>query len=189
MADWDAELALLEDLRRSRKEFSDRVCAASLSREESVLDMLRLEASYQFAEFLFLLRARDIDSEADIERLALLHNQYIVELTRDPAKMERMGLGRDRALEAMFTADTLPRLLQNWREARGAIDQSNLARFLMSVMSTETCRKMVIACAEAGFVARTRTAYGTMLVQSTGVLEDVFGLTLRDFRQRIQNRL
>jgi len=185
-ANWDAELTLLENLRWSRKEFQDRICITSQPGKDSVLEVLRLEATYQFAEFLFLLRARKIEAESDIHRLAELHNQYIVDLMKDPEKMERMSLSRERALEAMFTADTMPRLLQNWREKKGAIDQSNLARLLMSVMSTETCRKVVVACAEAGFVERTRTPYGTMLVQSTGQLEEIFGQVLRDLRTRIQ---
>jgi hypothetical protein len=85
------------------------------------------------------------------------------------------------------SSHTLPRLLQNWRDRPGAIDQSNPARLLMSVMSTETCRKVVVACAEAGFIDRTRTPYGTMLVQSKGTLEDIFGLILRELRSRIQH--
>ena len=43
----------------------------------------------------------------------------------------------------------------------------------MSVMSTETCRKIVIACADAGFLRRTRTSYGTILVSSNGKLEQI----------------
>jgi hypothetical protein len=185
--DWDAELVLLENLRWSRKEFQDCICSASRSAKDSVLEVLRLEATYQFAEFLFLIRARNIETEADIRRLAELHNQYVVDLMKSADKMDRMGLSRERALDSMFTADTMPRLLQNWREKKGAIDQSNLARLLMSVMSTETCRKVVVACAEAGFVERARTPYGTMLLQSTGQLEDIFGQALRDLRIRIQN--
>lgn len=184
---WDAEVALLGHLRWSRKEFQDQVCAASESRKDGTLETLRLEATYQFAEFLFLVRGQGIEAEADIQRLAELHNQYIVDLLKDPAKLDRIGLNRERALEAMFTADTMPRLLQNWRDSPGAIDQSNLARLLMSVMSTETCRKVIVACAEAGFVDRTRTPYGTMLVQSKGGLEDIFGSILRELGSRIQD--
>jgi hypothetical protein len=183
---WDLELELLESLRWSRKEFVERVCEASKSQEEKVLSVLRLEATYQLAEFYFLLKARDIEAETDIHRLAELHNQYIVDIMKDAAKMERMGLSRDRALEAMFTADTMPRLLQNWREKSGAIDQSNLARLLMTVMSTETCRKVIVACAEAGFVSRERTSYGTILVSSNGCLEDIFSRILRELRERIK---
>lgn len=182
---WDRELELLESLRWSRKEFVERVCEASKSQEEKVLSVLRLEATHQMAEFYFLLNARNIETEDDIHRLAELHNQYIVDIMKDAAKMERMGLSRERALEAMFTADTMPRLLQNWREKSGAIDQSNLARLLMTVMSTETCRKVIVACAEAGFVARVRTSYGTILVSSNGSLEDIFSKLLRELLARI----
>jgi hypothetical protein len=183
--DWESELELLESLRWWRKEFLDRICQASRSQEERVLSVLRLEATYHLAEFYFLLRTRNIEAADDIGRLAELHNQYIVDIMKDPAKMERIGLNRERALEAMFTADTMPRLLQNWGERSGAIDQSNLARLLMVVMSTETCRKVVVACAEAGFLERARTPYGTMLVVSNGKLEALFGQLLRDLRGRI----
>lgn len=181
---WDDEIALLESLRWSRKEFVDRICAASRSRKDNILEALRLEATYQLAEFFFLLRAQHIETVSDMQRLAELHNQYVVDLTKDPQKMRRIGLRRVRALDAMFTSDTLPRLLQNWQEGK-AIDQSNLARLLMAVMSTETCRKVVVACAEAGFLERKRTAYGTILVRSTGELEDIFGYLLRELRIRL----
>jgi len=187
-AEWNEELTLLESLRWSRKEFVDRVCAESKSSDAKVLAVLRLEASYQLAEFYFLLKARCIEYEGDVQRLANLHNQYVVDVLKDPAKMERLGITRERALESMFTADTMPRLLQHWRETPGAIDQSNLARLLMSVMSTETCRKVVVACAESGFLERKRTPYGTVLVVSNGTLERVFGGCLRDLRGRIKER-
>jgi hypothetical protein len=187
-ATWDDELALLENLRWSRKEFVDRVCKASQTSEARVLAVLRLEATHQLAEFYFLLRGRGIETEADIQRLAELHNQYVVDIMKDPAKMERLGLSRERALEAMFTADTMPRLLQHWREHTGAIDQSNLARLLMSVMSTETCRKVIVACADAHFLERKRTPYGTVLVVSNGTLEEIFGGCLRDLRRRMREQ-
>jgi hypothetical protein len=187
-ATWNDELALLENLRWSRKEFVDRVCTASKSADAKVLAVLRLEATYQLAEFYFLLRGRGIETEADIQRLAELHNQYVVDIMKDPAKMERLGLSGERALESMFTADTMPRLLQHWRESVGAIDQSNLARLLMSVMSTETCRKVIVACAEARFLERKRTPYGTVLVLSNGTLEGIFGGCLRDLRVRMREQ-
>jgi hypothetical protein len=187
-ATWDDELELLEDLRWSRKEFVDRVCTSSQSADAKVLGVLRLEATYQLAEFYFQLRARGIETETDIRRLAELHNQYVVDIMKDPAKMDRLGVSRERALESMFTADTMPRLLQHWRESIGAIDQSNLARLLMSVMSTETCRKVVVACAESGFLERKRTPYGTVVVFSNGTLEAIFGNCLRDLRTRIADR-
>jgi hypothetical protein len=118
--------------------------------------------------------------------LAELHNEYIVELSKDPSKVARLGLSRERLLDAMFTADTMPRLLHHWAERPGTLDQSNLARFLAALMSTETCRKVVVACGEAGFVERDRSAYGTVLVRSTGTLEGLFAQCLRGLRRRIE---
>jgi hypothetical protein len=184
-SDVEADLVLLESLRRSKMEFFDRLCDESRSKDEKVLSVLRLEPTYQFAEFLYLMKAQQIDSESELHRLAEIHNQYIVDLMQDEAKVMRLGLSKDRILDAVFTADTLPRLLQNWRERPGAIDQSNLARLLFSIMSTETCRKIVVACERAGFLAREKTPYGTILVCSNGVLERIFGAGLRDLRLRI----
>jgi hypothetical protein len=121
--------------------------------------------------------------------LAELHNQYIVDLTRDAEKMSRLGLKCERLLDAILTADTMPRLLANWRERSGAIDQSNLARLLVAVMSSETCRKLVVAFADAGFLKRQRTAFGTVIVSSTGIMEQIFGDCIREMRLKIQGKL
>jgi hypothetical protein len=185
--DLESDLELLEVLRWGRKEFADRLCEESRGRKAETLDVLRSEAAYQIAEFFYLLKARGIQAEGDVRKLAELHNQYIVNLTKDAGKMRRLGLKLERLLDAIFTADTMPRLLQNWRDNRGAIDQSNLARFLVSVMSTETCRKLVVAFADAGLLERERTAFGTIIVSSTGVMERTFGNCIREMRRRIQN--
>lgn len=115
-----------------------------------------------------------------------MHNQYIVDVTKDSVKLARLGLTRDRLLDAIFTADTLPRLLHHWAERPGTLDQSNLARFLVTLMSTETCRKVVVACAAAGFLERERSPYGAMLVRSVGTLERLFAGGLRELRCRIR---
>jgi hypothetical protein len=182
----EPDLALLESLRWARKQFLDRVCEESVSRDEDVLATLRLEATYQVAEFFYLMRARGVESEEQIRMLAELHNEYVVDLTKDPAKSGRLGLRRDRLLDAIFTADVLPRLVQQWAERPGTLDQSNLARFLAALMSSETCRKVVVACGEAGFFVRDRSPYGTVLVRSVGTLERLFAQCLRELRGRIE---
>jgi hypothetical protein len=180
-----ADLDMLEVLRWYRMVFAERLAAASKSQDEEVLVTLRLEATYQLAELYYVLRAREIRTEAQIRALAELHNRYIADLTKDPAKMGRLGLKEERLLAAIFTADTLPRLVENWRERPGAFDQSNLARLLAAVMSAETCRKVVVACADAGLLLRERTSYGTILILSTGLLEETLGRCLREARQRV----
>lgn len=179
-----SDLDMLEILRWYRMIFAERIVAASRSQAEDVLVTLRLEATYQLAEFYYVLKARRLRTEAQIRALVELHNDYITELTRDRAKMRRLGLKEERLLSAIFTADTFPRLVQNWRE-RGAFDQSNLARLLAVVMSAETCRRVVVACASAGMLVREPTSYGTILIASTGVLEETLGGCLREARQRI----
>jgi hypothetical protein len=180
-----ADLNVIEIFRWYRMVFAERLTAASRSQDEEVLATLRLEATYQLAEFYYVLKARGLRTEAQIRALAEVHNAYIADLTRDHAKMRRLGLKEERLLGAIFTADTLPRLVQNWREKPGAFDQSNLARLLTAVMSAETCRKVVVACAEAGLLQRERTSYGTVLIVSTGVLEDTLGRCLREARTRM----
>lgn len=180
------DVSLLEQIRAARINFSDRVCAASASSEEKHLVQLRSEPTYLMAEFLYSVKVYGITTVEDIERFADLHNDYVVSLTRDPAKLQRLGLTQDRALGSMFTADTKPRLIQNWSERTGAIDQSNLARFLVAVMSSETCRKVLIDFEAAGFVQRQRSPYGTVVIWSTGKVEEIFAEMLRDLRLGLQ---
>jgi hypothetical protein len=185
----ERDVFFLETQRWMRRVFAERICSASSRRDDKTLSALRLEATYQLAEFLYLLEAQGIKAEDQLHRLTQLHNDYIVALTKDEEKMSRLGLARDRALDAIFTADTLPRLLQNWRERPGTFDQSNLARFLAIVMSAETCRKVVVACAGAGFLTRERTAYGTVLIFSSGEIERLFAACVREARHRFEGAM
>lgn len=181
----EADLSLLEQVLWCRAEVCRRLVGESATRDEQVLDVLRIDAMYEFAEYFYLLRARSLLAAEQVAALADAHNAHMVALSRDRAKMRRLGLRQERLLDAMFTADTLPRLLETWKEAPGTLDQSNLARLMVTVMSTETCRKLVVACAAAGFLDRRKSAYGTVLVRSAGIMEQVFGATIRDARRKI----
>jgi hypothetical protein len=182
----EADLALLESMTWMRKEFAERLCGACREPNEAMLATLRSEPAYQLSEFLYLLRARGIDSVDAVRRLAELHNDYMANLLRDPQKMRRIGITKERLLDSMFTADTMPRLLQNWRDRPGSIDQSNLARLLASIMSSETCRKLVVVLSTAEFLERAKTPYGTVVISSNGFLERLFGECLRELRMRIE---
>lgn len=180
-----SDLILLDQIQASRKDFLDLLCRESQSVDANVTATLRLESTYQLAQFLYLLKAMDITSEAQIAHFAELHNDYMVTLSNDPARIARYGLTSDRILDAIFTADTLPRLLNHWREQPGTIDQSNLARFLVTLMSAESCRKIIVACEAAGFVARERGPGGTVLIKSLGVLESLYGSCLRSLKHKL----
>jgi hypothetical protein len=181
----EKDLAALEAMRRARMNFEDRICEASMTQDEAILEGLRLESMFEFAEFYFAIRVLDFNEANDITVLAKAHNQRIIELEKNQAEMRRRRLTKDRVLKGMFTADTLPRLESCWREAPGALDQSNLARFLAPQMSPETTRKLVVACTASGFLNRRESGFGTVVVISTGVMEDVFGQCMRDMRNQI----
>lgn len=182
----DADLSFLEQMLWCRSEACVRLVNASASRKEETLDVLRIEAMYEFAQYFYLLRARDIMTAEQLAAVADAHNAHMVALSHDAAKMRRLGLRQERLLDAMFTADTLPRLIETWRQAPGTLDQSNLARLLVTIMSTETCRKLVVAGAAAGFLERRKSAHGPVLIRSTGIMERLFGATLRDARSRLR---
>jgi hypothetical protein len=185
MREVDADLQVQETILWSRAVLPSRLVEASASKDIEVAEQLRIEAMYQFAEFFYLLRAREIDSAEAIGNLADIHNAHISALTQDKAKMRRLGLNAERLLKAIFTSDTMPRLIETWRERPGCIDQSNLARFLVTVMSAETCRKLALACEKAAFVERIKSPFGAVLLSSTGGLEQIFGKVLRDQRLRL----
>jgi len=138
----EADLMLQESLLWSRAELFDRLISASMSQDPGTLECLRLDAVSQFVEFFYLIRARRIETVEQLTRLAEIHNEHIDLLCRDAPKMKRLGLRKDRLLDAIFTADTMPRLIETWKHHPGRIDQSNLARLLATAMSTETCHSM-----------------------------------------------
>jgi hypothetical protein len=157
----EKDLAALESMRRARMNFEERICGASATQDEAILEGLRLDSMFEFAEFYFALRVLDFSEPEDIALLAKAHNQRIIDLEKDHVEMRRRRLTKDRVLKGMFTADTLPRLESCWRESPGALDQSNLARW--------------------------ETGFGTMVVVSTGVMEDVFGRCMREMRDEIRS--
>jgi hypothetical protein len=185
----EADLYVLERMRYSRAQLNETICAASLSQESNVIESLRLESSYHLCEFFFLLKANGFYETDDIQMLADMHNRYLADILKDPVRMQRMNVSSDRLLQAIFTGDTMPRLLEVWRNNRGSLDQSNLARFLVTIMSTETCRKLVVAFTTAGFLERSRTAHGTVVIRSNGQIEEIFGASIRQLRLDLKSEM
>jgi hypothetical protein len=185
----EADLYLLERMRYSRAQLNETICTASLSQASNVIETLRLESSYHLCEFFFLLKANGFYETDDIRMLADMHNRYLADILKDPVRMQRMNVSSDRLLQAIFTGDTMPRLLEVWRNSRGSLDQSNLARFLVTIMSTETCRKLVVAFTTAGFLERSRTAHGTVVIRSNGQIEEIFGASIRQLRLDLKSEM
>lgn len=178
-----ADLAFMETLRRMKARFQSEVLAACQSDDPSVTLSLRQESFFQLAEFFFALQTYGIDSEEKLDRFADLHNTYLLGIRSDPERMRRYGLTPERIDSALFTGENLRKLLANFSAAGTAIDQSDLARFLVTVMSTETCRKLVLAAEKAGFLDRARSPFGAVLVTTRGVIEKIYGTVLREARR------
>lgn len=180
--EWRKDFEALDEMSRARIAFAERLCEASATDDEEMLDRLRDDKMFELAHFFFALKAINLDGPEDAAILAELHNEKIVALTRDKRAMKLRGLTEERLLQAMFTGDTRPRLELIWRQQPGALDQSNLARFLHEHMSSETVRKLVEALCLAGFVERRRHATGTVVVASNGFLERIMSEAIRSMR-------
>jgi hypothetical protein len=165
-----------------RARFQSEVLAQSQSTDPGVVVSLRQESFFQLAEFLYAFERYGIDSPEKLERFADLHNRYLIGVRGDRDRMLRFGLTPDRIDNALFTGENLNKLMTNFSGQPRAIDQSDLARFLVAVMSTETCRKLVLTGEKAGFLARVRSPFGAILVISKGIVEQIYGTALREAR-------
>lgn len=182
----ERDLSFLETLRWMKKAFFDQVAEESGSTDPNALGLLRQDSTYQLAEFFFALQSYGLTTPEHFRRLACLHNDHLFELLNDSERLRRLGLSPERLRLALFSGENMAKLMENFRRLPPSIDQSDLARFLITVMSSETCRKLVIACESAGFLERERSPYGAVLVQSTGRLERIFGECLRESRRRLK---
>jgi hypothetical protein len=141
--EWQKDFDALDCVSRARVEFAERLCEASAKDDEEMLDRLRDDKMFELAHFFFPLKAMSRDGPDDAAILAELHNEKTVALTKNKQAMKLGGLTEEGLLQAMSTGDTQPRLELIWRQRPGALDQSNLARFLPEHMSSETVRKLV----------------------------------------------
>ena len=180
------DIALLQAYRESRTWFNEQIVDASLDKSDAVLEILRTDFLYQISEFYYLLSGFGIKSLEDFDSLIERHNSYLASLLKNPQKITRIGLNEQRVLKAIFDGETKPRVLKIWKDDPGTIDQSSLSRLLVSVMSDETARKVLVACEKAGFVTRTNSVFRLLLVKSNGILERIYGQSLRRVRLRVK---
>lgn len=176
------DIRTCEALHEAKAAFQDNLAEGSEVQDRHFVGQLRQEPSFQMAEFFFLLRAFRLDSEDKIRHYAELHNEHLQELQLDRDKMRRLGLSPTRVRKGLFSPDSIPKLVENYRSAHAAIDQSDLSRLLIEVMSPETCRKTTVLLTEAGYLERWRSPYQSVLVRSTGKLECIFARCLRHVR-------
>ena len=171
-----------EVLHEARADFHNALVEGSAVEDPHFVAQLRQEPTYQMAEFFYLLRAFGLDGEAKLRRYVMLHNRHLEALLEDRAKMRRLALIPTRVRKGLFSPASVPKLVENYRTGDAAIDQSDLSRFLIEVMSPETSRKTAVTLTEAGYLERRRSPYQSVLVRSTGTLERIFARCLRHVR-------
>ena len=179
------DIRTCEALHEARAGFQEALVGGAANQERHFVRQLRQEPVYQMAEFFYLMRAFRLDSEDKIRRYADLHNRHLEALQADPAKLHRLGLSRTRVQKGLFAPESIPKLVENYRTGERAIDQSDLSRLLIAVMSPETCRKTAVVLTRAGYLERRVSPYRSVLIRSTGAMERIFALSLRHVRSAL----
>ena len=182
-AELDADLALFEEMFSAKAEFFDELVESRREGSTNEVSELRQETIYAIAHFFYLLKVFGIDGPDKLRDFAFAHNQNMAELREDEKERIKLGIQPQRLESAFFnTDDNLDRLRLNCGARGIRLSQSDLARFLVEYMSAETCRSAVAVLHDAGYLKRSRSAFGSVLISSNGMLEEIFAGYIRSFR-------
>ncbi len=178
------DVALLVALREARQRVLDRLAEGAANREafERLIGAQR-DIIFLVAEFFYALRAMNISSSKAIEAFIDNHNQQIEKRLETEFKGKVGGLP-DRLRAGKFGPGAV-RMIQFTLAQTGRLElsQSDIARFLVEVMSDETCRRVLAGLCEAGLLERrTEEINKAVMIWSDGTLEGAFGLHLAEIR-------
>ena len=188
-AELEADISLFEEMFSTKVRFFDEIVE---NREPggvvSIAD-LRQETIYEIAEFYYFLKVFGIDSAENLRVFALSHNKNIEDLLENSEDQEKLGVQKKRLQDALFDSDEkLERLEVNCVAGPIKLSQSDLARFLVEHMSSETCRAGVKVLGDAGYLRLSKSPFGAILIRSSGALEEVFAGYIRSFRRVLSEK-
>jgi hypothetical protein len=172
------ELTCLAAFREARDRFSSDIIEHAhnhnADRENTNLttdeiDLLKGSYTYSVAEFYYIIEELNFNYKAKIRSYLHRHNSDMSELLSDRVKRERAGMTIQRVKASLFSPTQIERVVEHVVDGRLRLDQSDLGRLLSQAISTETCRKTVVALAKGGLLNRINI--GQVLVVSTGHLE------------------
>lgn len=153
------------------------------------IDLLLSENTYQVAAFYYMVEERHLSERSVIRGCLQRHNEDMTALLADRAKSRLMGLPPQRVRGAIFQPHQIEKVVQNVEvidgKSRLRLDQSDLGRLLIEVMSAETCRKVIIGLSNAGLLSRINI--GSVMIISTGVLESYFRRHLQHIVQLLDS--
>lgn len=145
-----------------------------ISRE--TLELVQSDAAEQISELFFVLQELGLNEGAMIRAYLEQHTAAMNDLLADPDKMRARGLTAQRIKAARFSPAQIEFIELVSLPGQLRLDQSALGRLLSELMSPETCRKVVIALSECGFLDRHNV--GQALISSRGVLEQIYRMHL-----------
>ena len=187
-SDIDADIHLFEQMSFAKANFFDSLVTGRGAESDVNPRDLRQETIYQIAEFYYLLKVFGIDGPLELRSFGETHSEKIEELRRDTEEQERLGIFPQRLEDSLFdTEEKLDRLVAHSVEGSIRMSQSDIARFLIEYMSPETCRNGIKTLANAGYLNLSKSPFGSILVLSTGTLEQAFAKHIRLLRLNIKN--
>ncbi len=182
----EADISLFEEMFSAKARFFDEMVENREPGSMVAVADLRQETIYEIAQFYYFLKVFGFDSAEKLRTFALSHNRNIEDLLENDEEQALLGVLKTRLKEALFDSDEmLDRLEANCGAGPIKLSQSDLARFLVEHMSSETCRAGVKVLGDAGYLRLSKSPFGAILILSNGTMEEVFGGYIRSFRRVI----
>ena len=189
-AELEADILLFEEMFSAKARFFDQMVESRSPDSTVEIRELRQENIYEIAEFYYLLKIFKINSPAKLRKFGKSHNENIEELLQNKPERDKLGVQPQRLEEAVFdTEEKLDRLMANCRNGKIRLSQSDLARFVVEYMSFESCRTTVKILSDAGYLERSKSPFGAILIGSNGKLEGIFSTYIRSFRKGVMQHL
>lgn len=179
-------MRIVEALRRARIGFHNALCRRSARDDPAMLRALRSDNMFVLAEFLFLLDTFDLCADPDaLEAYIQRHNAQIAALLEDPQERAVLGLEPPRLRRGLFTEAQITKARANLSLDPAGLDQVDVQRLTIMLFSPETMRRLLAGLEDAGFLDRLPTPYGSRVIRSHGVIEEVFRTYLDEVRTKL----
>ena len=185
----EADISLFEEMFSAKVRFFDDMVENREPGSAVAVADLRQETIYEIAEFYYFLKVFGFDSAEKLRIFALSHNRNIEDLLENGEDRDKLGVQKTRLQDALIdTEEKLERLEVNCGAGPIKMSQSDLARFLVEHMSSETCRAGVKVLGDAGYLRLSKSPFGAILIRSSGALEEVFAGYIRSFRRVLSEK-
>lgn len=180
------ELLYLATMRQARVVFFEGIeahAAAHVGLGVGEIDrehrkLLRSDGLFQVAEFFYMLDAGGVTEPEAIGGFLERHNADMQALL---ATCERGyaagGLSAARIKKAIFTPSQIAYVKHESASGKPRFDQQSLQRIFVQSMSFESCRLLLVLLSDFGFL--NRWEYNQVIIESRGVLEDLYAAQLR----------